>query len=346
MAELDHWHPVLKSGELRRKPVSVRVAGHEIVVFRTQDGRLGALSDRCPHRGMRLGLGRVDGSCVVCPYHGWRWAPDGAGESPGNPRLRPSIEHFDVVERLGAVWVKRAGAAAPVPRYDVEGWLEIGRFRHRAAAPLELTVDNFTEVEHTGSTHAFLGYEEHRLSEVETTTTIEDDRIRVYNVGPQRPIPALVRAMYDIPGDGLFVDDWTTWFSPVHSVYDQYWIDPVTREPRGQALRIAVFYNPISAGETELFTFAYARSAPWERGGLNALLMPSSRLFVELEVRLDCRRLGQLADKRPSLEGNRLGRFDKGLIAARKRIDRIYRGRAENALPVVAEGLAGRGQPG
>lgn len=342
MAELDHWHPVLKSAELSRRPVSVRVAGRELVVFRGSSGRLGALADRCPHRGMRLGGGRVVDGCVVCPYHGWRWAPDGAGQSPGNPRLRPAAPCFDVVEREGAVWVKNAGVPAAFPRFDVEGWLEIGRFRRVAPAPLELVVDNFTEVEHTGDTHALLGYEGARMAEVETETTILDDRIRVHNVGPQRPLPAPIRAFYGIPANGLFVDDWTTYFAPVHSVYDQYWIDPVTRAPAGEALRIAVFYNPISPDETELFTFAYARAAPWGRGGLNALLLPASRAFVALEIFLDCRMLGRLADKRPSLEGNRLGRFDKGLVAARQRIDRLYRGRPAGALPVVAEDGGGR----
>src|SRR6185369_15236278 len=90
MAELDHWHPVLDSEELRDAPVPALVAGREIVVFRTREGGLGALPDRCPHRGMRLSLGRVERGCLVCPYHGWRWAPDGTGESPGNPRLKPT----------------------------------------------------------------------------------------------------------------------------------------------------------------------------------------------------------------------------------------------------------------
>lgn len=341
MAEIDHWHPVLRSEDLGHKPAGVVVAGREIVVFRAGGGRLGALADRCPHRGARLGLGRVEAGCVVCPYHGWRWSPDGSGRSPGNPRLRPETEHFDVVELQGAIWVKRAGAPAAFPRVDVEGLTPLGRFRHRAQAPLELVVDNFTEVEHTGRVHALLGYTDDRMAEVETETTILDDRVRVYNVGPQRRIPAPIRALYEIPKDGLFVDDWTTSFSPVHSVYDQYWIDPVTRAPTGQALRIAVYYNPISPGETELFTFAYARANPWERKGLNALLLPASRAFIELEIRLDCRMLGRLADKRPSLEGNRLGRFDKGMIATRKRIDRIYRGRPEASLPLAGRDRAG-----
>lgn len=332
MSEIDHWHPVLNSEELGKAPVSVRVAGHEIVVFRCdacdaeRGARLGALDDRCPHRGARLGRGHVEGGCVVCPYHAWRWSPGGEGESPGNPKLRPKTTSFDVVERERVIWVKSKAAAAAFPRVDVEGWSPIGRLRRVVRAPLEVVVDNFTEVEHTGEVHALLGYPMDRMAEVKTETTIEEDRIRVYNEGPQRPIPRLIAALYQIPKGGYFVDDWTTYFSPVHSVYDQYWIDPETRAPVGEALRIAVFYNPISAEETELFVLAWARAMPWGRGGLNAILLPASRAFIALEVLLDARALEGLADKRPSLAGNRLGRFDKGLVAARDRIQRIYRG--------------------
>jgi vanillate O-demethylase monooxygenase subunit len=328
MAELDHWHPVLKSGELGRGPAAARLAGREIVVFRAGDS-VGALADRCPHRGARLSLGRVDARGeLVCPYHAWRWSPDGKGRSPGNPRLQPCAEYFDAVERLGAVWVKRADAAPAFPRWDVEGFFEVGRFRHVAKAPLELTLDNFVEVEHTGPVHLLLGYPADRMADVETQTTIHEDRIRVYNIGPQRPMPRLVHALYQVPPDALFVDDWTTYFSPVHTVYDQYWVDATTRERVSDMIRIAVFFNPISPDETELFTFVHSDAAPWRRAGLNAVLYPFTRALVEVEVRRDTRMLSRLADKRPALEGNRLGRFDKGLVAARMRIESIYRGAA------------------
>ena len=327
MAELDHWHPVLKSSELGRGPAAANVAGREIVVFRA-GSEVAALADRCPHRGGRLSLGTVSGGEVVCPYHAWRWAPNGEGQSPGNPRLRPCTESFDAVERLGAIWVKRASAPAAFPAFDVEGWFPVGRFRHRAAAPLEITLDNFIEVEHTGPTHFLLGYPAERMAEVECETTLSDDRVRVYNAGPQRPMSPLLHALYKVPAGAWFVDDWTTFFSPVYTLYDQYWIDPQSRARASDTLRVAVFFNPVGPDETELFTFVYSDSAPWARLGLNALLYPVTHAFVEVEIRRDLRMLSQLADRRSGIEGNRLGRFDKALLAARRRIDRLYRGTA------------------
>lgn len=42
-----------------------------VALFRTADGRVFALEDRCPHRGGPLSQGIVHGERVTCPLHGW-----------------------------------------------------------------------------------------------------------------------------------------------------------------------------------------------------------------------------------------------------------------------------------
>ncbi|AKT43096.1 Rieske 2Fe-2S domain-containing protein [Chondromyces crocatus] len=326
MGEIDHWHPVLRSDALRTRPVGVRLAGHEIVLFRAEDGALGALEDRCPHRGMRLSLGRVEGARLVCSYHGWRWSAEGRGESPGTPAMRPCARRYDVAERHGMIWVKRAGVTASFPYLEVDGWFEVGRLSHRAQAPLEVVLDNFTEVEHTPSTHLLLGYPAGRMAEVETRVAMTDEAVHVHNEGPQRKLPRVIQALFGIPDEARFVDSWITRFSPVHCVYDQYWLDPVTGERAGDALRIAVFFNPLGPEETEIVSLAYASVPPWRGLGLGALHLRLTRALVDVEVRRDCAVLAGLADKQPGLVGRALGRFDSALVASRRRIARIYRG--------------------
>lgn len=336
-AELDHWHPVLLSGELGKKPVAARLLGRELVLFRALDGKIGALADACPHRGMRLSEGRVEGGRLVCPYHGWTWAPDGTGKSPSTPTAKPCAEHFDAVEREGAVWVKRAGAAVAFPALDVSGWHLLGRSKVRAKAPLEPVLDNFIEVEHTPLVHLLLGYPAERMHEVECQVEATDATVRVHNVGPQRPMARPLHALFQIEQGDLFVDEWTTHFSPVYTVYDQYWLEPRTRTPRPHRLRIAVFFVPVTESETDVVAFAYSLAPPWERLGLNVLLFGLTRAFVSLEIGRDAALLGRLADKSPSLKGRSLGRFDKALVLARRRLERVYRGRAPGALPVLVE---------
>ena len=43
----------------------------DIAVFRTGDGDIYALFDRCPHKGGPLSQGIVHGRTVTCPLHSW-----------------------------------------------------------------------------------------------------------------------------------------------------------------------------------------------------------------------------------------------------------------------------------
>lgn len=80
----DAWYFValgrdLAPGSLRRR----ELAGEPVLLGRTRDGRAFALRDICPHRAAPLSAGRMvahgdEGETVECPYHGWRFRPDGA----------------------------------------------------------------------------------------------------------------------------------------------------------------------------------------------------------------------------------------------------------------------------
>lgn len=71
------WTPVILARELERKPLAVTLAGEKLVFFRDAEGRAGALLDRCPHRGVALSLGKVEGGCLVCPFHAWEFDRQG-----------------------------------------------------------------------------------------------------------------------------------------------------------------------------------------------------------------------------------------------------------------------------
>ncbi|MEW5741327.1 MAG: aromatic ring-hydroxylating dioxygenase subunit alpha [Myxococcota bacterium] len=102
------WTPVTLSRRLKHKPLPVQVAGEKLVLFRGADGKVSALLDRCPHRGVALSLGKVtkDG-CLECPFHAWKF--DGEGNNCDVP-LNPDAKR----ERL---------FATSVPARDVGGLL-------------------------------------------------------------------------------------------------------------------------------------------------------------------------------------------------------------------------------
>ncbi len=75
---LHDWHPLAAAAALPAGASrAAKLLGHELVVWRTADGAVHAAADRCPHRGTRLSIGRVDGATLACAYHGWRYAGGG-----------------------------------------------------------------------------------------------------------------------------------------------------------------------------------------------------------------------------------------------------------------------------
>jgi len=61
----------------------VRSAKGEIAVFRTEDDRVFALHNSCPHKGGPLSQGIVYGDKVACPLHSWKISlVDGNAEEP------------------------------------------------------------------------------------------------------------------------------------------------------------------------------------------------------------------------------------------------------------------------
>ena len=69
--------PVLGARRVRRRH------GADVAVFRTEDDRVFALLDRCPHKGGPLSQGIVFGEHVACPLHNWSISlVDGQARAP------------------------------------------------------------------------------------------------------------------------------------------------------------------------------------------------------------------------------------------------------------------------
>ena len=87
--------PVLGARRVTR-PVGVAVA-----VFRTSQGEVFALLDRCPHKGGPLSQGIVFGNSVACPLHNWTFGlDDGCAKSPDEgcvPRFACRVEAGEVM---------------------------------------------------------------------------------------------------------------------------------------------------------------------------------------------------------------------------------------------------------
>jgi phenylpropionate dioxygenase-like ring-hydroxylating dioxygenase large terminal subunit len=78
------WTHEIEPGRIHARTIIDR----PLVLYRTADGGIVALEDRCPHRFAPLSQGRLEGDALRCMYHGLKFAPDGRCiEIPGQERI-------------------------------------------------------------------------------------------------------------------------------------------------------------------------------------------------------------------------------------------------------------------
>lgn len=115
-----YWYPVVRAEELGDTPLAVRVLAEPLVLFRSSD-RVVAFKDLCLHRGTRLSRGWIEDGQIVCAYHGWTYAPDGAcvripALSADQPIPRKArAEVYRTAQRYGLIWVCLDEPHAPLP---------------------------------------------------------------------------------------------------------------------------------------------------------------------------------------------------------------------------------------
>ncbi|PJI89559.1 aromatic ring-hydroxylating oxygenase subunit alpha [Sphingomonas koreensis] len=103
------WFQIGWSGEIAPgQAVPLRYFSHDLVAFRSADGRLSVLDAHCKHLGAHLGHGgKVRGDCIICPYHGWAWREDGSNanipyqDKPTGAKLRK----WSAIERHGLIFL-------------------------------------------------------------------------------------------------------------------------------------------------------------------------------------------------------------------------------------------------
>jgi methionine sulfoxide reductase heme-binding subunit len=71
-----------------RRATTVCLSGERVAVFK-YDGRLSAVSNVCRHQNGPIGEGKIVGDCIVCPWHGYEYAPaDGCAPPPFTEKLQ------------------------------------------------------------------------------------------------------------------------------------------------------------------------------------------------------------------------------------------------------------------
>ena len=99
------WSAEFATGAVR----PLRYFGEDLVAYRDEAGELHVMSGHCRHLGAHIGHGgKVVGDCVECPFHGWRWGPDGTNRyipyQPDRPNKALRLRVYPLREQYGCVF--------------------------------------------------------------------------------------------------------------------------------------------------------------------------------------------------------------------------------------------------
>ncbi len=128
------WQPVYRAQDLPAgRAAPIRIMGENHTLYRGENGTPHVVAFKCAHRGTQLSLGWVEGDCIRCFYHGWKY--EGSGQCVEQPGEEESfakkirIRSYPTQEYLGLIFAYFGeGQSPPLPLYpdfEVEGVIEV-----------------------------------------------------------------------------------------------------------------------------------------------------------------------------------------------------------------------------
>jgi phenylpropionate dioxygenase-like ring-hydroxylating dioxygenase large terminal subunit len=127
----NQWYVILESSEIKTgKIVGVTRMGERMIAWRNASGEVSLMVDRCPHRGVALSAGKIQGDCIQCPFHGFEYDTHGACTlvpANGKNAIPPKALHVQTYpsrEEHGFIyiwWGEAQESYPPVPFFESIG---------------------------------------------------------------------------------------------------------------------------------------------------------------------------------------------------------------------------------
>ena len=209
------WYVIAWDHEVPRDGLLSRtVLGEAILLYRTGDGGIVALRDRCCHRLAPLSKGRKEGDCVRCGYHGLLFDATGKCiEIPGADSVpeKARVQNYPIAvkNKWVFVWMGAASRADPAllpdnfscddPEWDyVPGYLHY-------ETPQPLICDNLLDFSHLSYVHEKTLGGTTAIAQAQATIEAVPRGIRVTRKVHDVPPPPYYSAVRELSGN---LDRW------------------------------------------------------------------------------------------------------------------------------------------
>jgi 3-ketosteroid 9alpha-monooxygenase subunit A len=264
------WFMVAREDELSSsEPISLRLLGQKLVAYRDVSGRPVIMDSVCPHMGADIAVGgKLDQGGVRCPFHGWRFGPDGrCNEIPYNKAIpaKARVRAFPTRAVNGNVFIwhdpeeREPDYELPdLPGYHDAQWVKWRLERRDIRTTPHEIIDNIADRAHFPVVHG-AGIAEFR-------NTFEGPRATQYALNLHETLAAtkggelVSRATYHGPGFLLteLSGHHPAWMLICHTPIDKeqvaVWYGTMVRSPgpiNAESLRIAAEY--VELGKVAFF---------------------------------------------------------------------------------------------
>jgi vanillate O-demethylase monooxygenase subunit len=207
----NQWYVAAFSSEVGRHILRRQLLGDYVALYRTEDGTPVALADRCPHRGLPLSAGALDGDAIRCGYHGFTFAKSGQCIRVPSQATIPEkmgVRSYPLVEKSIWIWawMGEPELADPtlIPDHKKLGLEDSNYtvtefFRMDVPGNYQLLHENLLDVSHVTFLHPGL-LDDGNVAGSKTALELADRSIRISRTMDELATPELAFAFSLEPG--------------------------------------------------------------------------------------------------------------------------------------------------
>jgi phenylpropionate dioxygenase-like ring-hydroxylating dioxygenase large terminal subunit len=134
----NYWYAVAWATDLKPQQIlPVTIWEQQIALFRDSHHQVQAVENVCPHKGVAMDKGKVQGDAIACGYHGWEF--NGKGDCISIPYWNSDqklpcaqMRSYPVQEKYGILWVfpgdptlADINTIPDIAEYDNPDWLMV-----------------------------------------------------------------------------------------------------------------------------------------------------------------------------------------------------------------------------
>lgn len=282
----NQWYAVLASKEVKRDQITSALRMNlPLAFFRTENGTLGCVADRCSHRGAALSGGKVKGDCLQCPFHGLEFLPDGQcrfipadGKASVEDLSRFRVKSYPVREAHGMIYLWYGNGepdmSEPLPFFDehIDSGFACSMFSDKWNSHYSRCIENQLDVVHLPFVHHNTIGKGNKTLVNGPAVEFSDGFLRT-SANNEKDCGQTPKKSEDCSvGDKVFLC--------FH--FPNVWMNRIAPN-----YKLVIFFAPVDEENTVLYIHVYSKLSPFRP--LNAFLSSTSRLMAYIIERQDRR---------------------------------------------------------